>query len=79
MLFFRPEDEVRSWCEARGIPQRPIINLEQLWHLAVSWYSNRLTVESRRPASDEMVGIFAEIGLDGSFLDPGSDHWGSAG
>ena len=44
-----------------------MINLDQLWQLAVTWYGNRLTVASRRPAPDEMVGIFARLGLEGSF------------
>jgi len=52
-----------------------MINLEQLWQLALHWYANRLTVESRRPAPDEMVGIFASIGLTGPFWDPKSDRW----
>ena len=63
----------RSLVQARGIPKRPLINLEQLWQLAVHWYANRLTVESRRPAADEMVSIFASIGLTGPFWDPKSD------
>ena len=70
MLLFRSEETVAEWCAARGLPVRPIINLNQLWHLAVTWYANRLTEESRRPAADEMVEIFAQIGLSGPFWDP---------
>jgi len=51
------------------------VNLAQLWQLAVHWYSNRLTVESRRPAPDEMVSIFSALGLTGPFWDPKSDQW----
>ena len=43
--------------------------------LAVAWYANRLTVDARRPAPDEMVGIFAAIGLTGPFWDPKADQW----
>lgn len=39
------------------------------------WYANRLTVDSRRPAADEMAGIFAGVGLTGSFWDPKADAW----
>jgi hypothetical protein len=74
MLFFRSEEHVNRWCEAEGIPRRPIISLEQLWHLAVAWYENRLTVESRRPGPDEMAQIFASIGLGGPFWDPKASH-----
>ena len=75
MLLFRSEETVALWCEAHKVPQRPIINLEQLWHLAVTWYGNRLTVESRRPGPDEMVEIFSGIGLVGPFWDPKADQW----
>ena len=70
MLLFRSEETVDSWCEARAIPRRPLITLQQLWQLAVHWYANRLTVESRRPAAAEMVSIFASIGLNGPFWNP---------
>jgi hypothetical protein len=73
MLLFRSEENVQQWCQARGLPLRPRLNLQQLWFLAVTWYGNRLTVDSRRPAPDEMVGIFAQIGLEGPFWDPKAD------
>jgi hypothetical protein len=75
MLFFRSEEHVDRWCRAAGVPKRPLISLEQLWHLAVAWYANRMTIDSRRPTPDEMVGIFAAIGLTGPFWDPKADQW----
>jgi hypothetical protein len=75
MLLFRSEETVNAWCQAYGVARRPVINLEQLWQLAVTWYANRLKVESRRPAPNEMVEIFASIGLTGPFWDPKSDQW----
>ena len=78
MLLFRSEETVAAWCEERGIPVRPIVDLDQLWQLATAWYENRLTVESRRPAPDEMVTIFARVGLEGPFWDPLTDQWQSA-
>ncbi len=75
MLLFRSEESVLGWCRARGLPVRPLLNLQQLWYLAETWYGNRLTVDSRRPGPDEMVGIFARIGLEGSFWDPKADQW----
>ena len=75
MLLFRSEETVKRWCQARNLPVRPLINLDQLWYLALTWYGNRLTVESRRPAPDEMVNIFARIGLEGPFWDPKADQW----
>jgi len=75
MLLFRSEETVNKWCAARNISRRPLINLNQLWQLAVHWYGNRITIESRRPAPDEMVSIFASLGLTGPFWDPKSDEW----
>jgi hypothetical protein len=78
MLFFRSEEHVDQWCKENGVMKRPLVSLDQLWQLAVTWYGNRLTVESRRPGPDEMVNIFSEIGLKGTFWDPKSDQWASA-
>jgi hypothetical protein len=74
MLLFRSEEMVAQWCAARGLAMRPLVNLNQLWHLAVTWYGNRLTVDSRRPGADEMGEIFARIGLEGPFWDPKADR-----
>jgi hypothetical protein len=78
MLLFRSEENVDRWCDAHRTPRRPLVRLDQLWHLATAWYANRLTPESRRPGPDEMVGVFAAVGLEGPFWDPKSDHWRSA-
>jgi len=75
MLLFRSEETVNQWCETRNLPRRPLVSLEQLWQLAVIWYGNRLTPESRRPAAGEMVAVFASIGLTGEFWNPKSDVW----
>ena len=74
MLLFRSEETVNLWCAAHDIPRRPLVNLAQLWQLAVHWYGSRLTLESRRPAADEMVSIFSSLGLTGPFWDPKSDQ-----
>jgi hypothetical protein len=75
MLLFRSGETVDRWCEAQGVPRRPLVNLDQLWHLAVVWYASRLTPESRRPTPRDMVGIFASVGLEGPFWDPAVDSW----
>jgi len=77
MLFFRSEEHVDQWCTANEVLKRPLISIDQLWQLAVTWYGNRLTLESRRPAPEEMVQIFSEIGLEGPFWDPKADRWAS--
>jgi hypothetical protein len=70
MLFFRSEDLIDAWCQARATPRRPSVRMDQLWQLAVTWYSTRLTPESKRPAANEIRGIFEAIGLPGDFWDP---------
>ncbi len=70
MLFFRSEERVREWCQEHGGPVRPLVRLDQLWRLATTWYATRLEADSRRPQPDEMVRIFAAIGLTGEFWDP---------
>jgi len=76
MLFFRSEERARAWCDARQAPLRPLVTMDQLWIMATTWYSTRLDAVSRRPAAAEMRGIFASIGLDDDFWDPGSDRFG---
>lgn len=76
MLCFRSEAHVDAWCQIRGLPRRPLVDLRQLWHLAVQWYGNRLTVDSRRPAPEAMARIFGEVGLTDPFWDPSSDAFG---
>jgi hypothetical protein len=75
MLFFRSEDRVREWCRAAERPMRPLVTIPQLWGLATAWYANRLERDARRPKPPEMRGIFARLGLDGEFWDPGADSY----
>ena len=77
MLFFRSEELVREWCAAHDTPVRPLVSIAQLWTLATTWYSTRLQENSRRPKPDEMVKIFADLGLEGDFWNPLSDKFGS--
>ena len=75
MLFFRSEERVREWCAGHGYPMRPLVNMDQLWTLATTWYSTRLEEISRRPQPDEMRSIFASLGFEGDFWDPRSDRF----
>ena len=74
MLGFRSEAHVDAWCEEGGLARRPTISLEQQWRLAVEWYGNRMTVESRRPGPPETQQIFTELGLKDPFWDATSDR-----
>jgi len=70
MLFFRSEELVRAWCRDLQVPVRPRVRLDQLWGLAVAWYSTRLEPSGRRPQPAEMREIFARVGLEDPFWDP---------
>ncbi len=78
MLFFRSEEQVKVWCEARSVPPRPLVRMSQLWELAVAWYATRLEPDARRPAPDEMRRIFGRVGLHDAFWDPQADVFGQA-
>ena len=73
MLFFRSEERVRDWCQAEGVPVRPLVRIDQLWGLAEAWYATRLEPISRRPQPAEMRAIFSRLGLVGAFWDPEAD------
>ena len=73
MLFFRSEERVAAWCRSRGVAPRPVVTMPQLWEMAVTWYGTRLEADSRRPAAEEIRGIFERIGLVGDFWDPRAD------
>jgi hypothetical protein len=67
MLLFWSEEHVDRWCTTRQTPRRSSVGLEQLWELAVVWYSSRLTPEARRPMGAEIRQIFDRLGLVGAF------------
>ena len=75
MLGFRSEAHVDAWCEKRELPKRPLVSLDQQWELAVAWYENRLTEDSRRPGPEEAAKIFQNLGLEGPFWDLQSDRF----
>lgn len=75
MLFFRSGDMARQWCAARRLPVGPLVRMDQLWGLATTWYSTRLEPQARRPQPDEMIAIFAGLGLVGDFWDPRADRF----
>ena len=76
MLFFRSEELVKAWCQARGIAPRPLVTMVQLWQLAIAWYATRLSAEAQRPGPAEIRQIFARIGLNDPFWDPQADLFG---
>jgi hypothetical protein len=67
MLLFRDEEHVDRWCRERGIDRGGVLGLDQLGHLAVAWYADRLSPAWRRQTPDEAKATFEGIGLTGPF------------
>jgi Alkylmercury lyase len=67
MLFFRSEEHVDRWCEAKGLPRGALLSIRQLWGLARAWYGDRLSQDWRRKTSEEAEELFEQIGLTGPF------------
>ncbi len=47
-----------------------MVSLDQLWGMAQAFYGNRLDPDMRRLQADEVVAVFAGLGLHGDFWDP---------
>jgi hypothetical protein len=45
------------------------LTLETAWHLALAWYSDRLSPSWRRKSADEVQALFAQLGMTGLFWD----------
>jgi len=69
MLFFRSEDHVRRWCEARGRAPGAVLSLDQAWRLADGWYRNKLRPDWRRHTLEETEELLRAIGLTGRIWD----------
>lgn len=58
---------MRSWCGEKAMNPAGLLPVEQLWWLAVAWYSDRLSPEWRRRTAAEVDVVFASVGLTGEF------------
>ena len=67
MLFFRSEDHVRAWCDARGRERGAVLSLDRAWRLADGWYRNKLRPNWRRHTLEETEELLRAIGLTGRF------------
>lgn len=67
MLLFRSEEHVKEWYGAKDMPLGRSMSLEQQWHLARLWYSDRMSPDWRRRTPEEAEAVFAEVGLEGDF------------
>jgi hypothetical protein len=71
MLFFRSEELVREWCEARGVAPNPCVRPRPALDPRDDVVRDAADARRRkRPSPAEMRGIFASIGLTGPFWDP---------
>ena len=89
MLFFRSEELVNAWCQARGTVRRPLVTMEQLWQLAVTWYATAGRTgddlhERRRnspwyktksePSTSDMTAMLRRVLIAARFKQPRPDQ-----
>jgi hypothetical protein len=67
MLLFRSEEEASQWCGRRGRPPGAVVALDQLNHLAMLWYGDRLQADWRPRTVSESQAILDRVGLTGDF------------
>ncbi|MGN6361636.1 MAG: hypothetical protein ACTHNK_14720 [Thermomicrobiales bacterium] len=71
MLLFRSEEDVAAWCVATGEPHGESLPLDQVWELSRAWYGDRMDPDFRGRTTDEVMKIFANVGLTSAFWHAG--------
>ena len=67
MLLFRSEEHLVRWCTFRGLPRGGTMSPEQCWHLALTWYADKLNPDWQRKTLDEAEAALVSVGLTGPF------------
>ena len=65
MLMFRTGEEVREWCERRGIAMGDVQPIQKVLELARAWYGDYLSPDWRKRSVDEARALFEGFGLRG--------------
>ena len=55
------------WCAERQVTRGAVAPIQQVWHLAVAWYADRLDDDWTPRAPAAMERLFADAGLTGDF------------
>ena len=56
-----------SWTRLRGKEVGAIVDLQTVLQLGHEWYSGRFEPDWDRPEADDVVSMFAALGLTGPF------------
>jgi hypothetical protein len=68
MLLFRSEEHVERWCKNWRFERGAVLDLDQCWRLAETWYSaDRRHPSWRRFTAQESQSIFERLKLTGDF------------
>lgn len=67
MLFFRSEEDLNEWLEARQAVRGAVFSIPQLWELSQRWYANRMSSDYHGRTMEQVQEIFQESGLASSF------------
>ena len=67
MLFFRSEEALNEWLDARHVTRGAIFSIPQLWALSQRWYGDRMSLNFHGRTMEQVQEIFREAGLTSGF------------
>lgn len=56
-----------TWLGRHGHPEGAIVDVQTIYELGHRWYSSRFDPGWERSAGDDVVSMFASLGLTGPF------------
>jgi len=67
MLFFRSEEYLKQWLDARRVSHGAVLSVEKVWELSQHWYRDRLSPEYHGRTTEQVLGIFKRLDLTSEF------------
>lgn len=67
MLFFRSEEDLKEWLDARNASRGATLSIPQIWKLSQRWYSDRMSPDYHGRSMEQVQEIFKENGLTSGF------------
>jgi hypothetical protein len=66
-MAFRSEGDVEQWAKSQCTEIGAIVDMQTVFQLGHDWYSGRFDPNWDRPEADDVVSMFASLGLTGPF------------
>ena len=67
MSLFRSEEHAERWIAARRYEHGKVVPLEQVWRLALTWYTDPRAPSWRPRTAAESQAVLESAGLTGDF------------